>query len=432
MDQAVLAGVGNVYRAEVLFRHGLHPLRPGATLRVGQWRAIWDDLVDLMGEGVVANRIDTVRPEHTPEAMGREPARRRPRRRGLRLPPHRPALPGVRLHRAHRGAGRTQCVLVCAMSAPVPLPGRTVLATPRARTEHMSTTRSGGPSLGRRFEDWLLRVLPSETRTLVVLVVLTVALGLAIWQLPDWSPTHRPDPADGGGQPRARAAPAAVVRGVRAAHAGRPGPPAAGHHRAHRRDGAGGLLRSASSSCSSSFRRSRLGVAGLRGESMLVDLRDRILKQGRIPDAAGRLARRQRAALGRRHGLRRRLRGRGPPRRPARRRRRRRLRQGRGRRHPGPAALRCARWPAAGAPAGGLPRRGQRLPPRPGLGRGLRLGRPPLARPRRPATTPIRSAGHPPAALRAAGSGRWSVLEAEGPRPGPHRGDDVRRRRGRP
>ena len=33
----------------------------------------------------------------------------------------------------------------------------------------------------------------------------------------------------------------------------------------------------------SSFRRSRLGVAGLRGESMLVDLRDRILKQGRIP-----------------------------------------------------------------------------------------------------------------------------------------------------
>ena len=33
----------------------------------------------------------------------------------------------------------------------------------------------------------------------------------------------------------------------------------------------------------SSFRRSRLGVGGLRGESMLVDLRDRILKQGRIP-----------------------------------------------------------------------------------------------------------------------------------------------------
>ncbi len=34
----------------------------------------------------------------------------------------------------------------------------------------------------------------------------------------------------------------------------------------------------------SSFRRSQLGVAGLQGESMLVDLRDRILSQGGIPD----------------------------------------------------------------------------------------------------------------------------------------------------
>lgn len=73
MDQGVLAGVGNVYRAEVLFRHRLHPLRPGNTLRAHQWQAIWDDLVELMAEGVLTGRIDTVRPEHTPEAMGREP-----------------------------------------------------------------------------------------------------------------------------------------------------------------------------------------------------------------------------------------------------------------------------------------------------------------------------------------------------------------------
>ena len=38
MDQTVLAGVGNVYRAEVLFRHRMHPLRPGHTLRSGQFR----------------------------------------------------------------------------------------------------------------------------------------------------------------------------------------------------------------------------------------------------------------------------------------------------------------------------------------------------------------------------------------------------------
>lgn len=75
MDQAVIAGIGNVYRAEVLFRHRLHPLRPGNTLRRGQFQAVWEDLVGLMREGVGTGRIDTVRPEHTPEAMGREPRR---------------------------------------------------------------------------------------------------------------------------------------------------------------------------------------------------------------------------------------------------------------------------------------------------------------------------------------------------------------------
>ena len=73
LDQAVLAGVGNVYRAELLFRHRVHPLRPGKTLRVGQFRAMWDDLVELMEEGVRTGRIDTVHSQHTPEAMGRPP-----------------------------------------------------------------------------------------------------------------------------------------------------------------------------------------------------------------------------------------------------------------------------------------------------------------------------------------------------------------------
>lgn len=75
MDQSVVAGVGNVYRAEVLFRHRIHPLRPGSSLRRSQFEAIWGDLVRLMAAGVVTGRIDTVRPEHTPEAMGREPRR---------------------------------------------------------------------------------------------------------------------------------------------------------------------------------------------------------------------------------------------------------------------------------------------------------------------------------------------------------------------
>jgi formamidopyrimidine-DNA glycosylase len=75
MDQAVVAGVGNVYRAEILFRHRIHPLRPGKTLRRAQFLALWADLVELMEYGVRTGRIDPVRPEHTPEAMGRPPRR---------------------------------------------------------------------------------------------------------------------------------------------------------------------------------------------------------------------------------------------------------------------------------------------------------------------------------------------------------------------
>ncbi|GAA3304101.1 hypothetical protein GCM10020295_54360 [Streptomyces cinereospinus] len=73
MDQKVIAGVGNVYRAEVLFRHRIDPYRPGRDITPAEWEAIWTDLVALMRQGVRDNRIDTVRPEHTPEAMGRPP-----------------------------------------------------------------------------------------------------------------------------------------------------------------------------------------------------------------------------------------------------------------------------------------------------------------------------------------------------------------------
>jgi endonuclease-8 len=73
MDQSVISGVGNIYRAEVLFRQGLHPLIPGVRITREQWDAIWADLVELMEYGVRVGRIDTVRPEHLPEATGRPP-----------------------------------------------------------------------------------------------------------------------------------------------------------------------------------------------------------------------------------------------------------------------------------------------------------------------------------------------------------------------
>ncbi|RFS82557.1 Fpg/Nei family DNA glycosylase [Actinomadura spongiicola] len=73
MDQSVVAGPGNIYRAEVLFRQGIDPRSPGRRLTRERWSRVWDDLVGLMAEGVRVGRIDTVRAEHTPEAMGRPP-----------------------------------------------------------------------------------------------------------------------------------------------------------------------------------------------------------------------------------------------------------------------------------------------------------------------------------------------------------------------
>lgn len=73
MDQGLYAGVGSIYRTEVLFRRGIDPRRPGTSLSPDELDAVWADTVDLMEYGESHGRIDTVRAAHTPEAMGREP-----------------------------------------------------------------------------------------------------------------------------------------------------------------------------------------------------------------------------------------------------------------------------------------------------------------------------------------------------------------------
>jgi endonuclease VIII len=73
MDQRIFAGVGNIYRAEVLFRHRISPFRPGRDVSEAEFDAVWADLVVLMTAGTKRGRIDTVRDEHLPEAMGRPP-----------------------------------------------------------------------------------------------------------------------------------------------------------------------------------------------------------------------------------------------------------------------------------------------------------------------------------------------------------------------
>jgi endonuclease-8 len=70
MDQAVLAGVGNVYRAELLFRHGISPFRPGRGVEPELWSRMWADLVALMRSGVRMGRIVTTRPEDRARRRG--------------------------------------------------------------------------------------------------------------------------------------------------------------------------------------------------------------------------------------------------------------------------------------------------------------------------------------------------------------------------
>jgi endonuclease-8 len=64
MDQAVIAGIGNVYRNELLFRHGIDPHRSGTHVSAAEFDDAWTDLVELMNVGLRRGKIVVVRPEH--------------------------------------------------------------------------------------------------------------------------------------------------------------------------------------------------------------------------------------------------------------------------------------------------------------------------------------------------------------------------------
>jgi endonuclease-8 len=70
MDQTVVAGIGNVYRAELLFRARLDPFRPGTAVDRATWDGIWDDTRALMRAGVRSGRIITTEPADR-EHLGR-------------------------------------------------------------------------------------------------------------------------------------------------------------------------------------------------------------------------------------------------------------------------------------------------------------------------------------------------------------------------
>jgi endonuclease-8 len=69
LDQAVIAGVGNVYRAEVLWELGIHPSRPGRSIDDDTLWRMWDWLAHQLRLGVRRNRIVTVDPDELGKAI---------------------------------------------------------------------------------------------------------------------------------------------------------------------------------------------------------------------------------------------------------------------------------------------------------------------------------------------------------------------------
>lgn len=60
LDQSVMCGVGNVYRAEALFVNGIRPTRLGRDLDRTELEAMWSTIVAMLKQGVKDNRIVTV------------------------------------------------------------------------------------------------------------------------------------------------------------------------------------------------------------------------------------------------------------------------------------------------------------------------------------------------------------------------------------
>jgi formamidopyrimidine-DNA glycosylase len=54
LDQRRIAGVGNIYADEALFRAGVHPLRPAGRLSLGDWERVRVGIEDALREGIDA------------------------------------------------------------------------------------------------------------------------------------------------------------------------------------------------------------------------------------------------------------------------------------------------------------------------------------------------------------------------------------------
>ena len=66
MDQAIIAGVGNIYRADALFLAGISPYRKGSNISAKRLTDLWVLISDLMSRGLAAGRLATKDPLEAP------------------------------------------------------------------------------------------------------------------------------------------------------------------------------------------------------------------------------------------------------------------------------------------------------------------------------------------------------------------------------
>ena len=70
MDQRVFSGIGNIYRAELLYRARQNPFARGKDVGETTLNALWRDAIKLMTEGMDDRRIVTTRPKDRPHPKG--------------------------------------------------------------------------------------------------------------------------------------------------------------------------------------------------------------------------------------------------------------------------------------------------------------------------------------------------------------------------
>ena len=73
MDQSVLSGIGNIYRAELLYRARLDPFTEGREVPLAALKALWKDSIPLLRAGMVDRRIVTTRPKDRPTKKTGQP-----------------------------------------------------------------------------------------------------------------------------------------------------------------------------------------------------------------------------------------------------------------------------------------------------------------------------------------------------------------------